>query len=138
MIDVKYKISKRRYMILKVKSKEEKEIVNMLNNELSKELYDEKIIRKKVISLDLLKEKGIEPFVEPNLRDFEKEKLIMKLYKAINYLTSKQKEIIKLHFFYNVSLRKIAKLKNVSYSSIHEAYISALKKIKKYMSNIKE
>ena len=47
-------------------------------------------------------------------------------------LTEKQREVIVLHFWEELSLREIAKKKGVHHSSVEETFTAAMKKLEKF------
>lgn len=56
---------------------------------------------------------------------------------ALSCLTEKQREVIVLHFWEELSLREIAKKKGVHHSSVEETFTAAMKKLEKFSKSCK-
>ena len=57
------------------------------------------------------------------------------IYTALNKLPIKQRERIIKHFFYGMSLRKIAETEQSHFTSVEESIQAGLKKLKKFLEN---
>ena len=135
MKKVIYKIDEHKYEIVEVNNATEEEYVNNLNRDFERELKKEKRLKAKTISLDLLYERdGYELMDNSNLVNddvAEKEELYQKLHEAIKHLTLKQQKVIHLYFWNNLTLREIASVLDVSFSTVSEIYYASLKKFLK-------
>lgn len=73
------------------------------------------------------------PSPEESLINSEgKAELRAQVRSALSCLTEKQREVIVLHFWEELSLREIAKKKGVHHSSVEETFAVAMKKLEKF------
>ncbi len=70
-------------------------------------------------------------FTEELLNSHEKKMEYKRLHQAISGLTDKQRQIIKMYFFYNMTQQQIANKIGISRSSVSDCLQGALKKLKK-------
>lgn len=136
---VVYQITKTKYQMIEVETLEEEEIIKELNRDFDRNEKREKVIQTKCISLEYLYEKtGYEP-VDMSLtgeQAYDKEIFNERLHQAIDSLTPKQKEVIKMYFWENKTFREIGEELKIHFTTVKEIYDNAIKKLKKYLTNL--
>lgn len=141
MTRVKYQISSKKYIWIDTLNYEEIEIIQYLNNEFDKEKKKTKAYRKNTISLNLIEEKynfefaDFENSLAENLEEkFQKQEI----YKAINALPKRERQVIIDYFYKDKSLRQIARENHLSITTIRESYHAAIKRLRKKLKKFVE
>lgn len=136
---VVYQITRTKYQMIEVETIEDENIIKELNRDFERNEKREKVMKTKCISLEYLYEKtGYEP-VDMSLtgeQEYEKDIFNEKLHQAINSLTPRQKEIVKMYFWENKTFREIGKELGIHFTTVKEAYDVAIKKLRKYLENL--
>lgn len=105
---VLYQITRTRYEMVEVETDEQEELIKELNRDFERKDKREKTARARAVSLDYLYENegyetaDTEPTVEERyIEKADKEQTNARLYQAIDRLTPRQKEVVKLYFWEN-------------------------------------
>lgn len=137
---VVYQITRTRYEIVEVETDEQEELVKELNRDFEREDKREKKSRARCISLDYLYEsEGYEiadstpSCEEAYIENADRELFNARLHKAIDSLTTRQKEIVMKVYFEEKSQAKVARELGVSEAIISKTMKRALSNLKKYL-----
>jgi hypothetical protein len=96
-----------------------------------------------VVSLNEFVEQGTEPamdteknthFIQPEEK-VSKDELNEKLKEALEILTEKEKKVILLYYYEELTLKEISKVLGVSESRVSQLHTKALKKMREIMGN---
>lgn len=139
---VYYKLNRYQVTKVEVETAEQEQAVKMLNRDTDRFAKSEDTYRERYASLDeMYEESGFEPAddsptPEEQFLENEKNEAIKRLVaKAMEELTEKQKIVVYKTFWEEKSLREISRELNVHHSSIEEIYSTAMKKLKKFLTN---
>lgn len=58
-----------------------------------------------------------------------------KLYAAVQHLTDREKEVLKMVFVFDLKVTEIAKIMNVSHQAVSKTKLKALHKLRKYLQD---
>lgn len=95
-------------------------------------------MRKKLVSMDGLQEKGYQfedcnSTIEEKLIEDEMQKAVRKcLRQGCDALTAAQKELLRLIYIENKSLKEIAESMNVTYQAIQNRHTKILRRLRKF------
>ncbi len=136
---IKYKITERKWIMVDIHTEQEEELVIELNRDINRNAKKEKRHRKRNVSVDELFD--VYEYEFPSNDESALDLLIRKekkllIRQAVSKLPDKQKFVIIEYFWKNKSLRQIAKERNVSLTTIREAYHSAMSKLCVWLEDI--
>lgn len=134
-----YQITRHKISKIEITSEEEERVVAEANRDFERIDKRDKRYRLRNSSLEAMTEQvGFDivdetPSPEESLIKSEgKAELRAQVRSALSCLTEKQREVIVLHFWEELSLREIAKKKGVHHSSVEETFAVAMKKLEKF------
>lgn len=92
-----------------------------------------------VVSLNEFDEQGQEPTIEPSTKNrfsqpedvVEEDELKKKLMESLDILTEKERKVIELYYFEELTLKEISKILDVSESRVSQLHTKALMKMRK-------
>ena len=135
---IAYQITRTRFIMVEVKNEEDERVVRELNKDFERVYMQERRLRARSISLDNLKEvTGI----EPSSRESAVDEIVIEneiknaLKVAIRNLTDKQRDIIRLYFWEDKTMKAIAEEKHLHISTVSECLYSSIKKLKKLLQH---
>ena len=136
-----YQITRHKISKIEITSEEEERAVAEANRDFERIDKRDKRYRLRNSSLEAMTEQvGFDiadetPSPEESLIKSEgKAELRAQVRSALSCLTEKQREVIVLHFWEELSLREIAKKKGVHHSSVEETFTAAMKKLEKFFN----
>lgn len=141
--NVIYQISRHKISKIEITNEEEEKAVIEANRDFERTDKRDKRYRQRNFSLEAMEEEvGFEkaddmPSPEENLLEAEhKSELRSQVDLALACLTEKQREVIILYFWEELSLREIARKKGIHHSSVEETFASAMKKLEKFFKKM--
>ena len=135
MKKVKYQITKKKYLIIKVENEEEEELIKELNKLFYQSKDKDYFYRKNVLSLNRLQEKGYQITDNTLINEIIRKELSELLISKIKQLSSVQQIVINYMFFLNYTTKEIATMFNTTRQNINQIKNRALKKLKELLSN---
>ena len=137
-IKVVYQITRGTFAYVEVKSDSEEQAVKEMNREFERSYMQERRLRARCTSLDEMKENfGNEPLCQgPSVDEILIEKELKNaLRAAIMRLTDKQREIIRLYFWQDMTMKAIAESKHLHISTVSECIAASIKKLRKILDH---
>lgn len=135
MKKVKYQITKKKYLIVKVENEEEEKLIKELNKLFYQSKDKDYFYRKNVLSLNRLQEKGYQITDNTLINEIISKELSELLISKIKQLSSVQQIVINYMFFLNYTTKEIATMFNTTRQNINQIKNRALKKLKELLSN---
>lgn len=126
---IKYQITAKKYKKISVDDETYENTIKILNKIFYKQQSKDYFYRKKVVSLEMLNEKGYDISDNSLLNQIYKNKKYELLYSSIDKLSKKQKQIIKYIFFQGYSLKESAQILKINYQSAFELKKRALTRL---------
>lgn len=127
---IKYQITERKYMEVKVCEPNHIQTIQTLNKMFYQSKRKDLYYKRHVVSIDKLKEFGYEPKDNDFLEKVNLNKIFESLYRAINSLSIKQKIVIIYVYFLDYKLLDLAMLLDTSIQNVFQIEKRALKKLK--------
>lgn len=137
---VVYQITRTKFQLIEVETEEQELLIKELNRDFERVDKQEKTARKRCVSLDSLFENegyeiadsspsGEEAYIEKT----EREQFNARLYKAINSLTKRQKEIVVKVFFQGKSQTEVARELSITKGTVSVTMERALANLKEIL-----
>ena len=137
--NVIYQIARHKISKIEITNEEEERAVIEANRDFERTEKRDKRYRQRNFSLEAMEEEvGFEKADETSspeeslIKSEGKAELRAQVRSALSCLTEKQREVIVLHFWEELSLSEIAKKKGVHHSSVEETFTAAMKKLEKF------